>query len=116
MRWDEHGYHKPYGKATYHTIGGPSGHLANLRAFNGNSMWATRHKDGEYWVYSYRTAMAFYDPKDNTLYLNTAYYSVTTTYHQNLSAAWTNAPHTGPVVDCEGEVALYRAVRELADV
>ena len=115
MGWDEHGYHKPYGKATYHTIGGPSGHLANLRAFNGNSMWATRHADGGYFVYSYRTAIAFYDPKDNTLYLNTDQYSPTTSHHQTLAAAWTNHWHNGPVVECHDEAALFRAIRELSN-
>ena len=101
--------------SAYHQIGGPSGHLANLREFEGNSLWAVAHKpSGEYRVYSYRTLMGYYDPVDNTLYLNTAYYSPTTQYHQNLIAAWTNAPHTGPVVDCQGEAALFHAMRTLA--
>ena len=103
----------PY--SAYHQIGGPTGFLSQLVPFNGNSMWATRHKpSGEYRVYSYRTLMGYYDPVDNTLYLNTAHYSITTTYHQNLIAAWTNEPHTGPVVDCQGEAALFRAMRTLA--
>lgn len=102
--------------AAYHQIGGPSGHLANLREFEGNSMWATTRPDGEYWIYSYRTCMGVYDPRDNTLYVNTAQYSPTTSHHQSLVGAWTNAPHNGPVVDCDGEQALFNALRRLSPV
>ena len=111
-----YGEHTPYGHDTRRSIGGPSGHLANLRPFEGHSTYAQLRPDGQYWVYSYNVCIAVYDPADNTLYLNTYNYTPKTREHQNLAAAWTNHWHNGPVVECHDEDALFRAIRELSPV
>lgn len=85
---DTYRVRRPYGKAPYHEIGGPGGHLARLRPFGGNSMSAEWDR-GTYWVFSYGTLIAWYDPYDGTLNVNETRYSVTTSRHQSLASAWT---------------------------
>ena len=55
--------------------------LANLEPVRGNSMSAGFEPDGLYWVVSYSTPIAVYDPTDGTLYVNDYSYSVTTSRH-----------------------------------
>ena len=76
-------------KATYSEIGGPDGHLANRRPFEGNSMsayWSVWLGYKVYRVFSYTTQIAESSPA--ALLLNEDQYSVTTSRHQNLCRAW----------------------------
>ena len=72
--------------ATYSDIGGPDGHLANRRPFEGNSMRAWYESDGTYSVYSYRTRIAGVGLE--VPWVAAEKYSVTTSRHQNLCRVW----------------------------
>ncbi len=79
------------GTATYSQIAGPSGYLATLKPFAGNSMSADWEGEA-YVVYSYNTEIAIvHVAHDGTVLLkdwNLAQYSPTTSHHQNLALAW----------------------------
>lgn len=78
--------------AAYHEIGGPSGLLATLKAFEGNTMSASWNADHTvYRVYSYNTCIAEYHPFEDggTLHATVPTYSVTSARHQSLARAWT---------------------------
>lgn len=65
--------------------------LRDSKPFVGNSMSAFADPDGTYFVYSYRTCIAIYDPNDGpggTVYYNESYYSPTTSHHQHLVRAY----------------------------
>lgn len=97
----------PRGSDPYHEIGGPDGHLANLRPFKGNSLSGRWVGDHRYEVVSYRTPIAAYEPppegdKGRDLYgrlaLDEGNYSVTTSKHQWLVRAWLARAVVGPDV------------------
>lgn len=92
--------------AAYHQIGGPDGHLANLREFEGNSMsafWVS----GVYKIFSYSTCVASWDSMNGEFHYEAKMYSVTTSRQQTLIRAWTGRaiyghslydPKTYPVI------------------
>lgn len=69
------------GKHSYHDISGFDGLAARREAFEGNTMSASWSNGGMYWVYSYSTPIAVFDPTDRTIYVNTWNYSVTSAKH-----------------------------------
>ena len=92
-------------QATYNAIGGPHGHLANLRSFDGNSMSAQRRGvpgQPQYIVYSYATIIARVEV-DGTVWVSDLYYSPTTSRHQNLCRAWLDHDPVEWATKCEAE-------------
>lgn len=104
---------KPKGRAAYRDIGGADGHLANRRAFRGNSMYAVhverrgridsfgrlplrwtnklgldRNSADLYLVFSYHTPIAWVLTECGRVVIPDAGYSVTTTRQQGLCRAW----------------------------
>lgn len=73
-------------QASYRDIGGLHGLAARKEPFEGNTMSASWSNGGLYWVYSYSTPIAVYDPTDDTVYVNTWNYSVTTARHKGALA------------------------------
>lgn len=99
--------------ASYRAIGGPTGHLARLEPFDGNSLrgadsfsdWSQsygrmpgdevskvralieEHGDPRFVVYSYATPIAFVFG-DDTVYVPDTKYSATTSRGQTLCRAW----------------------------
>lgn len=106
------------GRTPYHKM--PS-LLSAAKPFEGHSMSAYTGRygefDGLYFVDSYSTTIALWAPHHGpygTLYLNTGKYSVTTSQHQNLAAAWVGNPRKlHAIVDCHDESDLYRTFRIL---
>lgn len=89
----------------YHNLAGHRG-LSLLRRtldFDNGTMharWSNGTSGPKYWVYSYSTPIAIYDPSDRTLYRIDHRYSVTTARHQGL--LWELAHYEADyVVDCE---------------
>ena len=74
--------------SSYREIGGPTGHLANLRQFTGNTMRGTWNCDSVYVVFSYSTEIARVSPEMEAPEVPERKYSSTTSKQQNLCRTW----------------------------
>ena len=90
--------------------------LRDLQTVQGNSMTAELESDGRYWVRSYATCIAAYDPADRTLYMNTGRYSPTTSRHQGtLYALAREARFVVEVDRCGMGSSAWERLRDVAD-
>lgn len=63
-----------------------------------------------YWIYSYETPIAYWQPDNSTLAVNEYTYSNITTRQQGLAEAWTARTADPTVVTYEDHEALVRSV------
>lgn len=86
--------------------------LRESKPFVGNSLSAVVY-DGVYYVYSYRTVIAIYDPNDGeygTVYFNEQEYSHTTAHHQRLALSYVgDYAKRHSVVTAIGQAMLFDA-------
>ena len=94
--------------ASYRDITGPDGLLANCLDFKGNTMQAKWDYDTDYYyVYSYRTCIAYYELNTYEWFVKDEKYSTTTSRHQNYCRARLALNFTRSITMPNGETRIY---------